>query len=292
MPEKNLHPLLLPLLLMVFLSGCYEPKDGCLDVNATNFDLDADRPCPDNCCEYPELRLSLQHKWVYPAAAYTLNLGDTLYPDAGGHLFRLDKIAFLLSGFRLTFSDGSILQVSDSLEIDKFAADLSREPAVIKDDILLVKPPGSAGLVVGNFRNSGVIQSISFTIGLEDPANSADPSSAPNSHPLQDTAQFIEPGLGYYANKISLFRTAESTDTIPLALNMPVTGSRTGVSLPVTDHFILQPGFNLRITLQVDYSRWFAQIQDIRNDPPEILIRKIVDSLAQSFEIKSIVSER
>ena len=44
-------------------AGCYEPIEGCLDVRATNFDLNADRSCPDNCCEYPELRLKLLHRY-------------------------------------------------------------------------------------------------------------------------------------------------------------------------------------------------------------------------------------
>lgn len=291
MIKNRLHAFQWLLLLMATLAGCYEPKDGCLDIYATNFDLDGDRPCSDECCEYPELRLTLQHKWVYPTAAYTLNLGDTLYPDAGGRLFRLNEISFFLSEFKITFSDGKTLQVSDSLEVEKFAADLSREPAVIKDDILLISPPGSANLVVGNFRGSGTIQSVSFTLGLSDLANRVDPVSAPDGHPLQDTAQFIDPGLGYFSNKISLFRTAASTDTIPLLLNMAGTDTRIEVSLPVMAAPVLEPGFNLRITLQIDYSRWFAQIQDIRNDLPEILIQKIVNGLTQSFEIKAIVME-
>lgn len=283
---------ILPLILLIAcLPGCYEPKDGCIDVNASNYDLDADRPCPDGCCEYPQLRLTFQHKWVYPAASYNLALKDSLYPDANGHLFRLDKISFLLSGFQLHFKDGRTVGISDSLDVETYAADLSRVPAVITDDILLLRPPASTNLSAGSFRSSGQVTGISFMLGLNAPANSAVPESVPDDHPLQDTAQFVDPGQGYYFDKVSLFRTAETTDTTPVALNIAGSGSEIPVFLAIPDEFTLQPGFHLRLTIQVDYSRWFAQIQDIRNDPPEILVQNIVNGLAQSFELKAIVAE-
>ncbi len=46
--------------LVFFLAGCYEPKEGCLDPQAVNYDVTADEACAD-CCTWPSLRLSVKH---------------------------------------------------------------------------------------------------------------------------------------------------------------------------------------------------------------------------------------
>ena len=62
--------------LTFLLSGCYEDRKGCLDLRATNFDIDADREC-DGCCVYPQLRLVFEHK-LSPDS--TANLTYNMYP--------------------------------------------------------------------------------------------------------------------------------------------------------------------------------------------------------------------
>ena len=88
----NLRIGLLSILMAVLLSACYEPTEGCLDVRATNFDLDADEGCAD-CCTYPELSLRFENVWVYPDSVAPLRL-HTFYVDAVGNPFRFERIRF------------------------------------------------------------------------------------------------------------------------------------------------------------------------------------------------------
>ena len=44
------------LYVVLSLTACFEPQEGCTDIAATNFDASADENCTD-CCTYPKLQL-------------------------------------------------------------------------------------------------------------------------------------------------------------------------------------------------------------------------------------------
>ena len=86
--------------LALGLSACYEPEEGCLDVAAKNFQVDADLNCPDDCCEYPNLKLLLSHRVGPQGNDEPIRYIDSVYRDAQGQVFRLQK-QWVLDGKRL-----------------------------------------------------------------------------------------------------------------------------------------------------------------------------------------------
>ncbi|HMV23421.1 MAG TPA: hypothetical protein PKA71_03780, partial [Saprospiraceae bacterium] len=71
--------------VVLFFTACYQPKEGCLDINATNFDATADEEC---CCQYPVLQLKFKHF----ASGNEFSASDTILNDFGQQ-FRIPSFA-------------------------------------------------------------------------------------------------------------------------------------------------------------------------------------------------------
>jgi hypothetical protein len=90
-----MRPLLACLLILVF-GSCYEDVVGCLDPDATNYNLGADLACPD-CCTYPTLSLRVSPLWGNDAV-----VAGNRYPyGTAGDSFTLVRFRYYLGELRL-----------------------------------------------------------------------------------------------------------------------------------------------------------------------------------------------
>lgn len=282
----------LVLLITFMLAGCYEPKEGCLDVNATNFALDADRPCSD-CCVYPTLRLDVQNRFTKDGVPLNLGYVDSVYYDIQGKPYRINKIRFYLSNVHLVRSDGSEEEVADELELEVWLPDGSdTEKVVVEDNFALVDAGRNRSFAMGTFAKNGEFQKVRFTLGIGEPVNRAVPSTLPDNHPLalQDDPMYWSGADGYIFYKIELFRDTVPTDTIPVVLEIGGSTILRTFSIDFPEPLHLDEGFNPKITLRIDYSLW---LQSIDRDADEAsLISTIVQNITpQSFQVVSAVQE-
>lgn len=277
---------LLALPALGLLSGCYQPKEGCLDIDAVNYQVDADNPC-DGCCKYPVLRVNFQHKIVLPDTTENLAYGKP-YSDGAGNRFYLKRIRFYLSDFRLLRADGEEVGVESEVElrIVQPAGDTVREK--VENNFALVNPGDFRQKSIGAFRSSGAFNRVRFTIGLSDKAQEALPTGLPADHPLSVTDLYRESDHSRLYNRIELYRVPSPSDTLYQDLQLAGAENRRTVELPVS--FFLDPGFNPKIVLRVDYLSWFQNVDLVRDSEAEIL-RKIVNKLTDSFSLVEIVAE-
>jgi hypothetical protein len=247
--RKKLPFFLLPLLFW----HCFEPKEGCLDIAATNFEAAADNPCPD-CCTYPQLGIEVIQR--YDTLTFLENRN---YPSPNGQWFRLNSAAFYLSDFQL-FQSGTPLQVSDTVQLQAFAAtgpDTVKE--TLTDDILLVRRT-PVQYNVGEFRPDGSFESLQWRLGLPEAAQRVIPRLAPSNHPLRLQSDNLWKGrdTGFVFLRLVLAR-----DTLPGT--QPDTLSFTKADLPNAlftgngpfQHAI---GYNFNLKLTVDYKRMLEGI--------------------------------
>lgn len=258
--------------LILFFGSCYEKKEGCLEVLASNFDLEADINCCENendcCCEYPVLTLSIKQQY----GAGNLSTTQT-YLTNHDQPFQLERIKFFISDVRLT--DGmNTYTVDDSLLVLARDGQSSFEP----DDITLI---GSNlfSVRLGTLSRPGTYTRLEFTVGLTEPERSADRDQFDSEHPLaqdelRDTInnQWLIYDVGWIPDTL----TGEVTHlTLPADTSIPV-------SLPID--VSKDPGDNITIPIAIDYSKWFAEI-DIAADDQETISQKILAGLAASFTI-------
>ena len=274
------------LALLATLAACYEPQEGCLDVEAVNYDLQADKSNNEECI-YPQLRLSLRHVYSKADTTYRLGLADSVYYDSQGHPFRINSIRYYLSNFHLIFADGQEAEVAETIEIEIPQPDGSTLLREVEDNFSLARPQVTQNYTVGTLRKSGEVREIRFDLGVAGLANQAGPASFPDNHPLGliDSSLYFNQDSGYVFQYIELFRDTIAADTVPATLRIGTTPYLREVRLPVS--FTKARGYHIQVNMQADYSYWFQNI-DARQDSPMALIDKIVANQAQGFSILDI----
>ncbi|MCB0584091.1 MAG: hypothetical protein KDD06_02010 [Phaeodactylibacter sp.] len=275
------------LFILALITACYEPVPGCLDVEAVNYDLEADKNEASDC-EYPKVRLALQHRYSKGDTIFRFGLADSVYFDALGNPFRVNNVRFYISNFHLIYTNGQEKEMDETVDILIPQPDGSELPRTIEDNFSLASPRVTQNYTIGTLKESGTLKEIRFAVGVEGLANLADPTSFPETHPLflQDSSLYFNQDSGYVFEYIELFRDTTAADTIPQILRIGTDAYLKEVRLPI--ELEKSRGFHLLLTLQVDYSRWFGNI-NAREDSPEELTEKIVANLAQSFSIVAAV---
>ncbi len=283
-------------LIPVLLTGCYEDKEGCLDIRATNFDPSADIYCTDqpieDCCNYPNLQLQIQHRVVVnDTTAYRLGYNDSIYYDVADQPFRIRNIQYYLSNFELLRSDGTVLRIDETLEID---LNPTGDPELVTfiPDWLLVNAGISPTFSVGDFRETGQFDKLRFNVGLYEDLNRLNARDFPAGNPLAvqtDTMYNFQDGR-YYYSKTTLFQDTVATDTIPRVVTTDLNDGTIPVEIDLPSDFNHLEGFNLLLTLRVDYLVWFANV-DVRNDTEEEIAAKFVQQIADAFSFVNIESK-
>lgn len=290
---RKSHWLGLAAAFLLLAGGCYEPIEGCLDVRAINFDLQADRPC-DECCNYPALRFLLQHQYMGASdtASAPIGFGTSVYTDAAGQPFRINDLSYYISEVRLLHPDGTESGVENEIMFN-VATGGDTTSMVFEDNFLLVRARANVPRAVGNIREPRPIIAIRFLLGLNADAARAVPASLPNQHPLalQPDSSNYEPGFGYLFKRLSLFRDTVATDTIPRIIRTGSPSPPTSVILPLATEFSPLEGANLNIIIAVNLAQWLADV-NVRTDTDAQIIEKINNRIPNGFRLVGIQSVR
>lgn len=259
----------------MLLTGCYEPKEGCLDVRAVNFDVSADIDC---CCEFPALKVEVLQR--FDSLVW---LPDQVYTNALGQPFRLQHVALYLSGFEFG-RNGMLYGVEDSLLFkvwDPGSADtLERR---LRDDIILVRRSPSE-YTVGQFSESGAFESLRFRVGAGADARDVIPELAPNGHPLRPQAENLWLGrdTSYAALRLVVVR-----DTLSGTLPDTLYFTRQDFDNPVIEEtrtFNHQTGYDFRVRLTIDYARLLQGV-DWQNGDKTVWKNTIANNLSATFSL-------
>ena len=282
---------LLPSLFLIFLfqTSCYEPQEGCLDINATNYDVAADDPCAD-CCTYPTLSVSALHRVDFSFGGDTslLFLYDTLYPNyAAGNAdsFVIDRARFFISDIKLIKDSGEEVGVVDTLELETSTG----EKLTVDDSFVKLDRDIFATRSVGNIFTSGTFKGVKFTIGLDENLLNIDPMSVPSGHPLsiEEDVLNYDTLMGTYLPNLLIYRQdTVSADSIFVKINEPDT-----LTLFFDAPFELDRGFDAILVLRLDYMKWFDGV-NVDEDP---LLKDISTAIRQNlrnaFSVEKIESK-
>ncbi len=245
------------------ICSCYTKTEGCLDLDATNFNPTYDVNC---CCGYPSLVLFTTSNWkVKPLR------NDTFYVDAGGNKFKINSIKYYISNIRLVKEDDTEFRVQDTLNLNN---NLS-----ITDDykILIANELQST---IGKIKLNGKLKSIKFSLGLD--------SNATNVNPTEITI-----GKGLAINKDSMYdfnkqmyifnKISYTFDSIPQYISYGGLSTKIELNLP-TNYQVIR-GKNITLEMIVDYNKWFESI-DFKKDNSMTQINKLLSNIGKSFSFK------
>lgn len=268
-----MRPAVLLFFFSSLLTSCFDPKEGCLDIAATNFDAAADADC---CCEYPKLVFTVDQ--VYDTLLFK---SDSLYPNDQGHLFRLKSVVFYLSAFELA-QNGTAFEIADTLTLNTLEGVDTSTQLFINDFLLIRRSP--VVYTVGTFRQDGDFERVKLQLGLSDAAQKVIPSKAPSNHPLSTQTDGLWQGnaAGYvFLQAVVVKDSMSATPTDTLRFTKADIGQ---LALDFTGNFSHQTGYDFPLKLTVDYKKLFDGVNWSQGD---ILSWKsqIVANLSSSFTV-------
>jgi len=276
--------------IVLLQTSCYEPTEGCLDIEATNFDASADEQC-ESCCNYPQLKLSIFHaietqSSIMEDSCIFFSADAALTNDDSTTFFQIKNMFYYLSDFRLTLSTGDVVQVSDSIQLNilEDAVTLAEKDTMVIDDFLLVKRT-AFNYTLGEFIAPGNYEKIQFKVGLNSRLNTTNPDTLSSTHPLGISADSMHTGFrssGYVLQKFELVRdTMNLPDSKTYDILDPFSNT---IEISLDYPFTLAPGFDATLPLKVNYSKWLSGIDFVTDD--DVTIKsKIVINTAEAFSI-------
>ncbi len=276
-------------LFSIILFQCTETKRGCLDINSPNFDVDADEPCEDDCCEKTQLSISFIHRfWEMDSIpiANTVRLGTpfNVFPDTN-HMIEFTHLHFYLTDFQLIKTDGTILESSSNTVIE------SDPPITVKDNNVYLNRNNVNAQSMGDFTPSDGIEGLKFNIGIDGLYNQIIPDSLASSHPFgyKGDSTNWNPTSGYSYLKMEFLTYNDTTliDSMPRVIEITNPDVQL-IEIPAI--FDLQIGLNTRITLLMNYNALFDGI-DIINDSKPTIKNKIIQNIPASILLDTVNQE-
>jgi len=238
---------LVSLLFLLFaITGCNTKIEGCLELNASNFDFEAESPC-DGCCTYPTANLSLTQKWN--DGNYTNT--DTLY-DINHQPYIINDLKYFLSAWSWQDVDGMVYTV-DSVSVPCNTEILTYTPDILTADTRKFAYP------LGTIRLAPMTDSLFMTFGLVEDFSCLENNDETTPVNLNDQSPLWNSETASLETiRLILQRDLESVtfDTIFITTKLDF-------RLPYTLFFT--KGMNESFNLTVDYAQWFqdADIGDL-----------------------------
>lgn len=279
--KTSIYKLLIYIICLCSFSSCFQPEEGCLDIEATNFVLAADRNCSKDAtascfCKYP--KVSLQIEQVFDKSVFSTN---QIYRTTAGDYIQIPNIQFYISDIQLILEDGQIATTLDTITLTLTDNDQLQNKLSF-DDFFLIQPQTQQinSLITTNL--SGTFSRLQFSVGIKSPENTTTPNQVKRiSHPLAIDSLYVE-NLGYIYNELTIQPDTSLTEVIVVQLTHMDGLQKVILDIsPITK----QPGKEISIqTLQINHAKWFDGINFVTNSQEEIR-RKIVTNTTKVFSI-------
>lgn len=251
------------------LSACFEPEEGCLDIEANNFQLAADRDCSKDAstscfCTYPSVSLDLMY--VFNDSTFTT---DQAYQIGSGEYIKIRDIQFYISDIQLLLEDNQIVHTLDTITL-AIRENGTFERQLVLDDFYLIPPPtNQTNLDLITTNRSGTFTQLQFRVGIKPLANTTQPDEVSNTaHVLAIDSLYLE-GQGYVFNRLLIQPDTNTTETILVQL----TEADSLPKITLNDNMlaIKEQGKDISLgTLQINHARWFDGINFAENSKDEI----------------------
>jgi hypothetical protein len=258
------------LLLIILCVACNEREPGCLDIQAENFDFDADKD-DRSLCNYPNLILNVLYQWQDSSLKTS-----RLYENSMGMLFVIHNVQILFSDFIVT-GNGLESHVVDEVAIRKGTCETGTTE-VIPDDFVFVDR-STFNFVLGGFRESGTMNSCQLNVGIPTDYLPMCATQLPTSHVLRRERAGYREEIGDFAvgrfvvsqDSVNAVRDTFFTYMNPTELGFPIgrefkRGKKDTLYMEIDFYEILNP---------IDWSKSSEEISDAigAGIPAAVLVR-------------------
>ena len=268
-PKPVLLPLMFIIITLIF-QNCLEPTEGCLDVNATNFDVTAAKNCDKSCtCTYPSLIIATN----YTSGTSNFNF-NTTYKNDIGDSFRIVSTQLYLSDFQLINDKNVTIRTIDSVSLTR-----ATDTIKVLNNYALVGKNIGFDFTIGTFNSTDKFTKVKFRVGLDDVATKTIPSKMPSTHPLSTKADsmYLSSQNQYIFNKFVIAKGVNFKDTLRINITTPT-------DLEFVKALSFPLGFNASIPLTINYLQFFKGVKF--SDDVNLIKQKIVNNTSSAFSIQ------
>ena len=182
--------------------SCNARVDGCLDREATNFNVTVDRNDP-SLCQYPDMLLNVTYQW-----GDTLFRTNQVFDNAFGQPFIVTDFYILFSQFALNAEDGRKLTV-DNMTSWYVGDQSDGESLDVTDDFTLVDL-STFSFSLGDWSTTTFVNTADFTVGVPDTLTPTLPDTL-TSNRINDSRVFYNESAMDFAT--ARFRIVRDTST-------------------------------------------------------------------------------
>jgi len=228
------------LLCAFFIGACNTRIEGCLDLYASNFDLNAEKSCTD-CCTYPSVSLILSQKWE----DRNFSVSDIFY-DGSDQPFRIIDLKYFLSSWSWLGID-KLRYTVDSTDFNCNNSIITLTP-----DHLLIDSR-QFNYTLGTYHYSPDLDSLFFMFGLQPGLQCNLDTTSELTTNLSIKSPLWDPST----TTLATLRLILQPDTSDANLDTFYLHDLRVISLDFDQD--IKPGFTSSLGLTVDYAQWFSQ---------------------------------
>jgi hypothetical protein len=172
------------LYFFVFLSvlslfSCYEEKEGCLDIFASNYDVSADFACME-CCDYPTASLDLSH--TFNNEPYKLN--DSIANNINSYFKVISQKIFISDIFIFDGKEKIDFIINETYTFNDGKKEKKPKNYTLIDANSKINP-------FANIRYSGKCDSIELRLGMSDYYDDIKKNVIPSSYEIAPQSDMI-----------------------------------------------------------------------------------------------------
>lgn len=260
---KNIKSLvsLVGILAILIVTACNKPREGCLDVNGTNYDVLAEIDC---CCSYPNLSIVFNPKYDDENISFN-NFG---YINNSGQNYGLASGKLLINNFLLVNQEGRIFEIQDSVELK---TDEGNDSLYFKNDFINIASLSPRSYTLSQIPVDEYYSTIQFSMGFAGGYCEIDPLNLPSNTELARSLNSL------YSEALDNFFSAR--------IDLVVDSTENGLDIKTifiplcqedaSDIFTINktgtPGFNFTINIELNIREWFGDINLAELDSLNIL---------------------
>jgi len=258
---------ILLLTTIVTMASCGTNNEGCLDANATNFNVSADKNC---CCTYPQMGIRFE---FYNGDA-VLSSSNPLV-DAGGDTISIQKLSFYVSDLHWILSNDEEKRSDKRLWLYLSPGNYNDSTRSI-DDYYLIDAVNNVAKDF-TFYTPFTLKKLRLTIGVADSALANQPRYMKNiNHPLAARTDSM------YDYKASVYQTLRLA-YVPYKSNglsdtIYVSSSQARQSFDLDVSFPTVLGFDNYVVIRMQVHRLIDGIR-FREDSKQVISEKLAVNL-------------
>jgi hypothetical protein len=278
---------------VLFFTACQNKIKGCLDPNATNFDITADDDCTKGTnagtcpCIYPQLIVGTNYGFYVKnkkgtADSLVVWKANKTYKNSKGQYYNVTNVTLYLSEMQMIRNGNVVLTTLDSVQLP-----LKKSPK----DSSLQKIPKNFTLInssafsfpIGSFKENGLFEKVKFQIGLSSPVNLTNSALKSNTALAQNNLNIdslylkksFEHLAGVISYKSDTSKTApvkkiEFTNVVPIEILFP-------------SNYSFLRGFDVRAKMSIDFSKWFENVDFSASDSD--IKKQVISDLPKGWSI-------